>query len=266
MCSLPSVSPRNLGLDGKTFAVRPIFLASVAFCVGTIAACTPQEGGDSGRGRRDQVAPPVDGQSGARVNSAVGAGAINTGSTRDPLDAVPGDYSGSVTIGDPREEALIPKQFLISIDLGLSLRNIGAAWNGEVSLKRFVTTNPTDLSSPDCQTVAARELKASLETVSIQPDGAFQATSAPMRFCVRSNKAVERRLQLRGTLITRRDCAHVELRGSSYGDYQETLKGLITLPSGNETTLTGTFILTKVKEPPDAALPPEGVPCADLNP
>jgi hypothetical protein len=140
-----------------------------------------------------------------------------------------------------------------------------------MSLKRFVTTNPTRITSPECQTVAARELKAPLDTMSVQSDGTFQANSAPMRFCVRSDKAVERTVQLSGTIATRNNCAHVEIRGGAYGNYQEIMKGLITLPladggSSSEATLLGTFLLTRLKDPPDAALPAEGTQCADLNP
>src|SRR5262249_28542597 len=122
------------------------------------------------------------------------------------------------------------------------------------------------VSPPDCQNVAARELKAPLQSISIDASGAFQATSGPMLFCVRSDKAVERRVTLRGTLVTRRNCAHVEIRGPSYADYQETVKGLITLPSGNEISLSGTFLLTKLTDSPDAGPPGEGDQCADLNP
>ncbi len=184
----------------------------------------------------------------------------------DPIDALPGDYSGTVTIGDSRDGAIIPGEFLLSIDLGLQLRRVDSTWSGEISFKRFVTTNATRISPPDCQNVAARELTAPLDTLTVLPDGTFQATSAPVFLCVRSNKAVARQLQLQGIFVTRNNCSHVELRGATFGDYQETVTGLITIPSGNQISLLGTYLLVKAKEPPGRGLPVEGDRCQDLNP
>jgi len=184
----------------------------------------------------------------------------------DPFDHLDGVYSGSVTIGDSSDGGIIPGEFLLSIDLGLTLQNSDSGWTGQISFKRFVTTNATRISPPDCQSVPSRELTAPLTSISINPDGTFQATSGPIFLCVRNDKAVQRQVQLQGVFVTRNNCHHIELRGLSYGNYQETVTGLITLPSTNQTMLVGTFLLVKAKESPDAGVPVQGDECPDLNP
>jgi len=242
--------------------------SAIAMLLWAMAMLACEQSGEHTNSKLGQLGPG--GSLGVQRRSVAGTTGIRDAGAlvlRDPFDAVPGDYSGSVTIGDSRDGGLIPNEFLRSIDLGLSLRRTDTSWSGELSFQRFVTTNPTSITQPDCQNVPSRELKAALESVSVVADaGTFQATSAPMRFCVSSNKAVERRLQLQGTFATRNNCAHVEVRGPSYGNYHETARGLITLPSGNTTDLVGTFVLTKFREAPDAGPPGEGDQCPDLNP
>src|SRR5262249_52544451 len=129
-----------------------------------------------------------------------------SGFARDPLDAVAGRYAGSGTIGDPRDGSSIPPGFLMAIDLGLPLEQNGTQWSGQLSLKRFVTTVP-----PGCTAEGpSRELAAPLESLTIQPDGTFQAVSGPMPLCI-NRQVVERRVQLSGVILTRNNCAYVEI-------------------------------------------------------
>ena len=189
---------------------------------------------------------------------------LASGFARDPFEAVAGTYSGSVTLGDPYDGSPIARESLMTIDLGLQLKRTGSQWDlqeSTLSLKRFVTTHP-----PSCsEGFPARELKAALESLTIQPDGTLQATAQPLRLCV-NNRVVERKVQLNGKILTRNNCAYVEIRGGSFGDYTETVTNLILLPGTDQIQMKGTLSLLKIKEPTDYQAPLEPDTCTDLNP